>query len=209
MPDVINRKEEVPFSHYLSLYQKADPLEIQKRCDLSFDGTFFDITLMGTHYRISFPDYEILPDEDSPYPILKDFMPAKILILRYLTSGKHTPFLGKFLTYREFPWGEVYFQNFFGRCMQRFAFSFGTGGRLPALKKAMDTLGATPLSSSDMGYEVSFLNDLKMQFLLWEGDDEFPPSSQILFSDHFSSAFSAEDMAFVGDIAIAVFKKLS
>ena len=36
--------------------------------------------------------------------------------------------------------------------------------------------------------------------ILWEGDEEFPPSSQILFSDNFPVSFQAEDMAVMGDV---------
>ena len=45
--------------------------------------------------------------------------------------------------------------------------------------------------------------------ILWEGDEEFPPSSQILFSDNFPVAFQAEDMAVVGDISINMLKALA
>ena len=40
----------------------------------------------------------------------------------------------------------------------------------------------------------------------WEGDDEFPPSSQILFSDNFPVSFAAEDMAVMGDVIIGSLK---
>ena len=42
--------------------------------------------------------------------------------------------------------------------------------------------------------------------ILWEGDDEFPPSSQILFSDNFPVSFAAEDMAVMGDVIIGSLK---
>ena len=48
--------------------------------------------------------------------------------------------------------------------------------------------------------------DLFIKFILWEGDDEFPPSSQILFSDNFAVSFAAEDLAVAGDIAINMMK---
>ena len=40
------------------------------------------------------------------------------------------------------------------------------------------------------------------KFLLWLGDDEFPPNAQILFSDNFRYAFTAEDLANIGDILL-------
>ena len=73
----------------------------------------------------------------------------------------------------------------------------------------MKKIGAQPLSLGDFSYEFELLPGLRLQFILWQGDDEFPPSSQILFSDNFSVAFTAEDMAVIGDITIGSLKTLS
>ena len=51
------------------------------------------------------------------------------------------------------------------------------------------------------------MRGLTIRFLLWLGDDEFPPNAQILFSDNFRSAFTAEDMANIGDIVMNRMKK--
>ena len=74
------------------------------------------------------------------------------------------------------------------------------------LKKAMEPLNASPYSKGDMGYEFAFMKGLLVRVSIWNGDEEFPPSAQILFSDNFRYAFTAEDMAFVGDIFIKVLK---
>ena len=49
---------------------------------------------------------------------------------------------------------------------------------------------------------------LTIQLLLWLGDDEFPPNAQILFSDNFRYAFTAEDMAVIGDIVLGRMKRI-
>ena len=49
------------------------------------------------------------------------------------------------------------------------------------------------------------MKDLYIRFIIWQGDDEFSPSAQILFSDNFSSSFTAEDLAYVGDICMNTF----
>ena len=41
-----------------------------------------------------------------------------------------------------------------------------------------------------------------MQLLLWAGDEEFPPSAQVLYSDNFIR-FAAEDRVVAGDILIS------
>ena len=73
----------------------------------------------------------------------------------------------------------------------------------------METVGAVPLNHGDISYEFEFLDGYRLQMILWEGDEEFPPSSQILFSDNFPVAFQAEDMAVVGDISINMLKALA
>lgn len=49
---------------------------------------------------------------------------------------------------------------------------------------------------------------LGLCFILWEGDEEFAPTAQILFSDNFPAAFSAEDVAYVGDIVMEYMKAI-
>lgn len=113
--------------------------------------------------------------------------------------------MGKFLTYREMPWGSVYNDNFTGRCIKRLAFAYGNSQEQFA--GIMEALGARRIKGGDIAYELELLNGLLIHYLLWAGDDEFPPSSQILFSDNFSSAFTAEDMAVVGDVTINAMKE--
>lgn len=73
----------------------------------------------------------------------------------------------------------------------------------------MDKIGGTKLDFGDISYEFEFLNGLQLRMILWAGDDEFPPSAQILFSDNFPVAFvQGEDMAVVGDVSIDMLKAL-
>ena len=88
--------------------------------------------------------------------------------------------------------------------------AFGFGNKLKKFEEIMEKIGAEKISNGDAGYEFEFLNDLKLRFILWAGDDEFPPSAQILFSDNFPMAFTqGEDMAVVGDVSINMLKALS
>src|SRR5699024_10813336 len=152
-------------------------------------------------------DYEIHHEEDSmgAYP-LEEAMNAKILIVRYMAERHAAPSSGKFIPYHEVPWGEVYFRQFQGRCLKRFAFSYGTNREMS--EKIMQHLGAERSAEGDCSYKLEFMDNLFVKFILWAGDDEFPPSSQILFSDNFAASFAAEDLAVVGDISINMMKAL-
>ena len=207
-------KEQRPYEYYLKTYQEIDPKEICERTGFFYDEEkkVFTVVFMGSTYEISFPDYKISHKEDEKgvYP-LEEAMNAKIFMVRYLSEKAKTLSSGKFLTYREVPWGEVYFRQFQGRCLMRLAFSYGN--KLEAFKKVMTAMGAKPLEQGDCAFELEFMEGFFIRLILWEGDDEFPPSSQILFSDNFAVTFAAEDLAVAGDICInmmkAVERKLS
>ncbi len=200
-------KEQRPYEHYLAAYKEMDPKEISERTGIPYDeeNRKFTVCFMGSTYLVSFPDYEIshVEDEIGVYP-LEEAMNAKIFIIRYLAERFAAPFSGKFLTYHDVPWGEVYFRQFQGRCLMRFAFSYGN--KLEHFQKVMEHLGTEKSTEGDCSYKLEFMNNLFIKFILWEGDDEFPPSSQILFSDNFAVSFAAEDLAVAGDIAINMMK---
>ena len=92
-------------------------------------------------------------------------------------------------------------------CIKRFAFSYGFKPDL--LRKVMEKMGAATLQQSDVGHEITLINGLTIRFLLWLGDEEFPPNAQVLFSENFRHAFTAEDMANIGDIVINRMKKIA
>ena len=205
-------KERMPYEHYMEIYRGLNPEDISSRANIPYnaESRTFTLRLMGVTYQVSWPDYEVrhLDREDLQYYPLEGAANARILVLRYLTEGAAAPATGKFLTYREVAGGEGYFKQFQGRW--RFRLAYGFGNKLQKFREIMEKLGARKLPHGDAGYEFEFLNGLYLQFLLWEGDEEFPPSAQILFSDNFPVAFvMGEDMAVVGDVSIGALKALS
>ena len=67
-------------------------------------------------------------------------------------------------------------------------------------------MGASALKHGDAGYQFSLIGGYEMQILVWEGDDEFPPNAQVLYSDNFAQGFAAEDRVVAGDILISTIK---
>ena len=53
-----------------------------------------------------------------------------------------------------------------------------------ALARACETLGGTPLSGADVGYTLPLFPFLPVQLRFWHGDEEFPPSLQLLWDEH-------------------------
>ena len=195
-----NRKEEVPFAHYAALFPSLDPWEAGNRTGAEWDGKEFYVNLLGREFAISHPDYALRALDGGALPPL----PTQTFLLRWLLEGKAFPWAGEWKTFREMPWGQMYMGPYTGRCLTRAAFAFGT--RLAAFQGACGKLVGRPVNQGDAGYEFSFLPHFKMRIFIWEGDEEFPPSAQILYSDNFAAAFTAEDRVVAADILISAIK---
>ena len=196
-----NHKEEVPFAHYEERYCALEPADVAARlAGVKWDGKEFYVTLIGREFALAHPDYAIRALDGGALPPL----PTQTFLLRYLLEGKDTPWAGQWKTFREMPWGEMYIKPYTGRVLTRAAFTFGT--RLDAFRKAAEKMGATPVKHGDAGYQFPLVGGYQMQILVWEGDDEFPPNAQILYSDNFADGFAAEDRVVAGDILIGTIK---
>ena len=202
MAVVENNKEEVPFRHYCELFRGLDPEEAAKRCGVTFGNGELRVRLLDTDYLIAWPEFAIRTESGKGLAL--DKLPMQTFLMRYLLEGRQAGESTRLLTFREMPWGEVYIQPFTGRCLTRAAFTFGT--RIAAFRKGAEALGGQPTGHGDAGYLFELIGGYRMELIVWEGDEEFPPSSQILYTDTFADGFSAEDRVVSGDILIAAIK---
>ena len=196
--EIQNNKEQVPFSYYAELYSKADTAEIADRLGIHAENGVFSVTLMGKTYTVA--ENAKIADLQGNAPAL----PVQTFLLRYLLEGKNLPALGGWKTFREMPWGELYIKPYTGRVLTRAAFTFGT--RVEAFRKAAEKMGAQSVAHGDAGFEFALIGDYKIRLLIWAGDEEFPPSAQVLYSDNFEEGFAPEDRVVAGDILITAIR---
>ena len=199
--EIENHKEEVPFAHYEVLFRALNPQEVLSRLpDTQWDGAEFTLRLLGREFAIAHPGYAIRALDGGAVPPL----PTQTFLLRYLLEGKNIKWNGQWKTFREMPWGEMYIQPYTGRVLTRAAFTFGT--RIDAFRHAAEKMGAVKENHGDAGYEFELMPGYRMQILVWEGDEEFPPNAQVLYSDNFETGFAPEDRVVAGDILISTIK---
>ena len=200
---VENHKEEVPFAHYTEKFRDLDPNTVPERLrDVRWDGREFTLTMLGRAFAIAHPEYAIRALDGKPLPPL----PTQTFLLRYLLESRDVAWGGQWKTFREMPWGEMYIKPYTGRVLTRAAFTFGT--RTAAFRAACEKLGALKLNHGDAGYQFDLIGGYRMQILVWEGDDEFPPNAQVLYSDNFAEGFAPEDRVVAGDILISTIKSV-
>ena len=198
---VENHKEEVPFSFYEEKFRALQPENVLNRLSgVTWDGKGFTLTLLGRDFAISHPDYAIRALDGGTLPPL----PTQTFLLRYLLESRDVAWKGEWKTFREMPWGEMYITPYTGRVLTRAAFTLGT--RIGKFRTAAEKMGAEPVPHGDAGFRFTLVGGYEMQILVWEGDEEFPPSAQVLYSDNFAEGFAAEDRVVAGDILISTLK---
>ena len=196
-----NNKEEIPFAHYEAKFKELNPQETVTRLPgVQWDGKEFTLKLLGKRYAISHPEYAVRALDEDKLPSL----PTQTFLLRYLLEAKEVCWQGQWKTFREMPWGELYIKPYTGRVLTRAAFTFGT--RVQKFREACEKMGAIPVKHGDAGYQFDLVGGYQMQILVWEGDEEFPPNAQVLYSDNFADGFAAEDRVVAGDILISTIK---
>ena len=195
-----NHKEEVPFAHYEEQFRQLEAVEAAARTGAKWDGKEFYVNLLGREFAISHPDYAIRATDGGTIPPL----PAQTFLLRYLLESKKAVWGGTWKTFREMPWGEMYIKPYTGRVLTRAAYTFSF--KLAAFSAACERMGAVKLTHGDAGYLFELLPGFFIQILIWQGDEEFPPNAQVIYSDNFAEGFAAEDRVVAGDILISTIK---
>lgn len=198
--EIKDNKVGVPTEHYVSVFSSKNPEEMSRSSGVAYADGAFELKLMGRDVKVTWPDMEAIYIATGE----KTKSNIRILLARLIMEGAIAPWNGRMLAYTEMPWGNVYEAQFNGRCIKRLAFGFAnTPDKFEA---ACKELGGIQAKGGDMAFDIPFINGLTVRLIVWEGDDEFPPNSQILFSDNFPAAFKAEDMAVTGDIILDAMK---
>ncbi len=193
--EVVNNKTGLPLEHYRSLFRDADPMELSHNSGVELSGITFTLSLLNRQILVTWPDAAFTLDDGT-----KPGDYTEILVLRRILEGRQSAFCGKMLAYSEMPWGSVYETQFRGRCIQRMAGTFGHN--IAGFSEVCKSLGGVAVKAGDVAFDLAFMQGLTVRLIMWEGDEEFPASAQILFSDNFTSSFTAEDMAVVGDVLL-------
>lgn len=146
------------------------------------------IEYLNRLYTVTLPDMEIsLKDSDEAVPP-RD----KILILHYLARAKGTPASHKIIAYKELPEGANYFPTFVKRAIKPIIDHFSN--KPHRLLDAAEMLGGHQANYGNMAVTINAFCRVPITFVLWQGDEEFPPEGNIVFDSAISDYLSTEDI---------------
>lgn len=148
------------------------------------------IMFLNRMISISWPEIQFFQDSDKEMAIKE-----KILILHYLKNAKKEDLTGELVAYQEIPSARFYLGSFNARSKDPFVNAFGDNpDKLPEI--AEELFAAQTASVGDVSVAVQAFPKVPVTFVIWRGDDEFPPNGTILFDSAIKNDFlSAEDIS--------------
>lgn len=175
--------------------RSADPAILSLHTGVDWDeaNRQFSFYSLGKKYIISFPQGEVMDEEGQAVP------PAfALLALHYLLSGPTLP-QGNWISYKEIPGASIYQAPFEARTIGRL---FRKVNQLSSLAKACEKLKGEKMAGGDLAFRFDIFPRVPIGLVCWEGDDEFPPSGNILFDANAKHFLTAEDYAVIGEYLI-------
>lgn len=176
--------------------------EVRERCARSggqwdpAEGAV-EIPFLNQLYRVRPPDFAVsLAAGGTAVPLTE-----KILILHYLQTASGAPLRGEWISFAQVPGGEHYLPNFRARSIDRLVRAFA--GREEALLVAGQALGGSAAGLGDVSVKLAVLPRVPVALVLWRGDEEFPPSGNILFDATVAQYLPAEDMVVLAGMTVA------
>jgi hypothetical protein len=157
-------------------------------CETEGESILISLDYLNRRYQIRLPEVDIsIVDSDEEVP-LKD----KILLLHYLVQAKGTTLANKSIAYKELPEGTVYFRTFHKRAIKPLIDHFGNNPK--KLLEVAEGLGGKKADYGDVAVTINAFKKVPITFVLWRGDEEFPPDGSILFDATVSDYLSIEDI---------------
>jgi len=124
----------------------------------------------------------------------------EIMILHYLATADGTPLANRWISFKELPGGNIYTEPFTNRAIKPLVKFFGP--EPTNLIQAAAQFQGTPLQLGDVGIMVSVLPMVPVALVLWEGDEEFPATGNILFDASAEHYLPTEDFAVLSGMLV-------
>jgi len=201
------REEAYQLSYDLARKQLAGISDLEEQCRKS--GAYYAgpdrivLNYLNQPYHITIPDVDLSLAESKAEVPLTD----KILILHYFNHAEGTPPTGKLITFKQIPGGISYYPAFFQRVVSPLAGRFGKQPDL--LPKAAARFGGSKADLGDVSVTINGLPLVPITLALWQGDDEVPPSANVLFDANITDYLPTEDVVVLcGNLVWRIIKEI-
>ncbi len=180
--------------------QSSDPAQLADRSAVEYlpldadrSRGEFRLEMWGRPTRVSYPEmvaWDALNDQELPTYL-------QAMLLYYFATCDGTPAAGQWIAFSELPDGRFYTQAFQGYTGVPLAQAFGED--LSAFSQAAEACsGERRYSFGDMAYAFQALPRVAVMVVLWQGDEDFSSTCQVLFDASISHCLPTDACAILG-----------
>lgn len=149
----------------------------KKLPEIRQENDMFFITHFGEQYGISLKDGTIFLVNQREKPVSNG---VKMDIYNLFWYSKEDAFfMNRWVPFRDVRGASPFTPAFERNVLMPFAKTFE--GHTEELKKAAEAIGGTSVKQGDVGYIIPAFDCIPMQYLFWDGDDEFSAQANILY----------------------------
>lgn len=125
----------------------------------------------------------VLTEED----LTKEFT---LMVLFYLLHAKNIPLIRKWISEKDLPGGATFFRGPHALSVDLVEKKYGQN--LEGFIEAGKLLGGTPVRFGDKSIALDVFPRIPIIYILWMGDEEFPPKAGVLFDASIESHFTLD-----------------
>ncbi len=164
------------------------------RCREETDGTTIDVPYFDEIITIRIPGFSFESSKNANVTLV-----SKIIILHYINNASGIPLVGDKVAYGDIPSCLHYEPVFTKRVLKPLQNAFGYDKY--AFLEAGLALGGKKEEYGDTSFTLFAFPKVAMTFILWEGDEEFPPSAKALFDPSITGYLPLEDIVVIAKLA--------
>lgn len=147
----------------------------------------------GVDYVVSYPDGLVMnADGTATEPNIA------ILLLLYLLESTGRPPEDRWISFEQLPGGPGYLASFRGRVVAPILRTFGSAPE--RLLEAAESLDGEPLKLGDMAVRIPALPRVPIVYAMWQGDDEFAPTANVVFDASVEGYLDAEVLTVLAEV---------
>ena len=157
------------------------------------EGERIRIPFFSEPYTVRFPQVEFYSPGKKTVSLV-----TRAILLHYLLRADGNPLTGKWVGYKDISGGLLYSGVFARRVTEPLIRKFGKSAKL--FGEVGFRIGGESAGVGDVSFRLLALPRIPLQYVLWEGDEEFPPSVQLLFDSSVDHYLPLEDIVVLGQI---------
>jgi hypothetical protein len=185
--------------------REVSPEDLARRTGAAYTSQgpgngMLSLQLWGTPVALQIPEFVARRPDSTPLPL-----PVQALLVYYLTTSDGSTPVGEWVSFADLPGGRVYAQAFQGYSGNVLTRTFGED--IAAFRRACLAAGGTLVKLSDAAFAFAALPRVPLLVTYWQGEEEFPSTSKILFDPTATNHLPIDVCAILGSMLVSKIMK--